>query len=112
MSGDAYTDEREARLPRWAQTMLSTLRERVKVATEPLVAELAKLRPKVKRLRAQNEALTELLQCAALGGHHDAQTIVEVLQNYDIPMKTRDAAPVLEVTGVVCPGVLEVRETE
>ncbi len=77
-------DEREARLPAWTRELIADLRRRVQYAMEPAVMELTKLRPQVQLLKARNEALTELLDCAARGGHKDAQEIMEIIRTYDL----------------------------
>lgn len=76
------TDDREARLPQWAQSLIASLRERVRIGMEPATRELAKLRPRCAKLQAENDALKELLQAAARGGHLTAQEIVTVIQSY------------------------------
>lgn len=58
-------DERENRLPQWAKQLIADLRRKVQQCNEPMIAEIAKLRPQVELLKARNEALTELLDCAA-----------------------------------------------
>lgn len=75
-------DPREDRLPVWVRELLADLRRRLEAQPEPLTRELAKLRPEVARLKARNEALIELLECAARGGHQTAQQVVEVLEQY------------------------------
>jgi hypothetical protein len=62
------------------------LRRRLEYATEPLAAEIAKLRPRLELLQRRNEALGELLECAARGGHKDAQEIMEVIRGYDLTL--------------------------
>lgn len=79
-------DEREEKLPAWAQSLIRGLRERLKIANEPLLAEVAKLRPQVDLLKARNEALTELLECAARGGHKTASEIVDIIHGYDLTL--------------------------
>lgn len=82
-------DPREERLPQWAQQMIRDLRKRLEMATEPFVREMAKLRPQMELLKARNEALTELLECAARGGHATSQVIVEVIQAYDLSLSKK-----------------------
>lgn len=79
-------DEREKNLPRWAQEIIINLRKRVEAQAEPLVRELATLRPRVDLLTRRNEALTELLECAALGNHKTAQEIVNIIGQYSLEL--------------------------
>jgi hypothetical protein len=83
-------DEREARLATWARELIADLRKRVQYATEPLAAEVAKLRPQVALLKARNDALTELLECAAKGGHKAAWEIVQIIEGYDLTLTKRE----------------------
>lgn len=83
-------DEREASLPKWAQELIRSLRLRIQVATEPLVAELARLRPRMELLKARWEAMTELLECAARGGHKTAEEIVRTLESYDLTLTPKE----------------------
>jgi hypothetical protein len=78
------TDEREAKLPAWARYLIAGLRRQIEMQAEPLSRELKKLHPLVELLRARNEALTELLQCAAKGGHPAAQTIADMIEAYGL----------------------------
>lgn len=82
-------DEREARLPAWCRELLANLRQRIQVSNEPLVKELALLRPKVELLQARNNAMEELLLCAANGGHMTARAIMDVIEGYDLVLKDR-----------------------
>lgn len=75
-------DSREQNLPKWAQDIINHLRKRVQYGNEPLIAELAKLRPKVEALKAKNDALIELLQAAARGGHMTSSDIITVITEY------------------------------
>jgi len=84
-------DPREERLPGWAKEIINGLRQRVQHGNEPLLREVAKLRPEVAALRAKNEALTELLQMAAKGGHVAASQIVAVIEEY-APWKDESAS--------------------
>lgn len=79
-------DERELKLPTWAQRLIASLRDRLSIANEPLINELAKLRPQVELLKRKNEALTELLDCAARGGHPTAQDIMDIIRQYDLTL--------------------------
>jgi hypothetical protein len=81
---------REAGLPKWAQQELQRLRDRVQYGNEPLLKEVVSLRPKVALLQAKNDALTELLACAAKGGHVTAQDIMEMLEGYDLVLRGLD----------------------
>lgn len=83
-------DEREVRLPAWAQQLIADLRKKVQYGNEPLMKELAKLRPQVELLMARNGALTELLECAAMGGHKTAQEIVKIIEAYDMTLTKRE----------------------
>lgn len=86
------TDDREDKLPAWAKQIIHDLRQRLRTSNEPLVAELAKLRPQVEFLKRRNEALTELLECAALGQHKTAAEIVAILHTYDLTLTPSDPA--------------------
>lgn len=90
-------DPREEKLPQWAQQLIKGLRERADIAREPLVREVAKLRPQVELLRRRNEALTELLECAAKGGHPTAQEIIAIIGDCDLIL--RQGANNAEVQG-------------
>lgn len=83
-------DEREKKLPSWAQQIIADLRKRVQYGTEPLIAELAKLRPQVELLKAREGALTELLNCAARGGHKTSQDIIEIIESYGLVLSTKE----------------------
>jgi hypothetical protein len=83
-------DPREAKLPAWARELIADLRKRVECATEPMAKELATLRPKLDLLKRRNEALTELLECAARGGHKDAQEIMGIIRAYDLILLPRE----------------------
>jgi hypothetical protein len=77
-------DDREAKLPVWAKELLAYQRKQVAMANEPLVRELATLRPLVEKLKNKNSALTQLLECAAKGGHITAQEIVAELRVHEL----------------------------
>jgi hypothetical protein len=79
-------DPREANLPKWARELIATLRLRLASATEPLTAEVARLRPQVDLLQRKLDAIEELLTCAARGGHKTAAEIIEVLESYDLQL--------------------------
>jgi hypothetical protein len=83
-------DDREAKLPAWARELIADLRRRVQCATEHLAAEVAKFRPQMELLKSRNEALTELLDCAARGGHKTAQAIMEIIRAYDLTLSTKE----------------------
>lgn len=85
-------DPRENSLPKWSQQLIADLRNRVKYAVEPMVTELARLRPQVERLKAHNEAMQDLLSCAARGGHKTAQEIIEVIERYDLVLREKGGA--------------------
>lgn len=75
-------DQREQNLPFWAQKLITELRERIATSNQPLIKELAKLRPQVAALTAKNDALRELLGMAALCGHATASEIMAVIDAY------------------------------
>lgn len=77
-------DAREANLPKWARDLIKELRDRVKYATEPLVSEVAKLRTKTDLQERKLGALTELITCAAKGGHLTSVEIINVLESYSL----------------------------
>jgi hypothetical protein len=79
-------DEREKSLPKWAQTLIAELRQRVQFGNEALLNEVAKLRPQVEFLKRRNEALTELLDCAAKGNHKTAIEIMEIIRSYSLTL--------------------------
>lgn len=79
-------DPREANLPRWAQEMIKKLRDRLDISRDPLVTEVAKLRPQVELLKTRNEALIELLECAARGQHKTAAEIMEIIRAYNLTL--------------------------
>ena len=83
-------DEREAKLPVWAQQTINDLRKRLNDQNNPLTREIASLRPRVELLKNRNEALTELLECAAKGGHKTAKEIVEVLQTFELTLTPKE----------------------
>ena len=82
-------DPREVKLPVWARELIATLRLRVETDNEPLRREVVKLRPLVEELKRRNEALTELLECAARGQHKTAQEIMEIIQTYDLELRKK-----------------------
>jgi hypothetical protein len=51
-----------------------------------LARELATLRPVVEKLRAENGAMRELLECASRGGHVNCQTVMEVLGSFSLQL--------------------------
>ena len=83
-------DERESRLPRWVQELIQDLRKRAAHASEPLIAELTKLRPQMELARRREEAMTELLECAARGGHKTAQEIIAIIEAYNLTLTKVD----------------------
>lgn len=83
-------DPREKNLPKWAQDELHRLRLCRDEQTRPLINELARLRPKVELLQAHNDALKELLECAARGGHKTAQEIIKVIETYDLTLTKKE----------------------
>lgn len=80
-------DEREKNLPKWAQELIASLRRRVESGNEPLLREVARLRPLNEKLKSENEAYREFLDCAARGKHMTAQAIVDVLDECGIGKK-------------------------
>ena len=82
-------NERIAKLPLWARQLIAGLRQRVTSGQEQLIAELVKLRPQVDLLKSRNEALTELLDCAARGQHKTAAQIMEIIRAYDLTLTPR-----------------------
>lgn len=77
---------REEKLPAWARDLIADLRKLVETGREPLVKELASLRPQNELLKAKEGALMELLECAARGGHLGAASIVRVLSGYSLQL--------------------------
>lgn len=75
-------DPREEKLPVWAKQLLEHLRKEIQHGCEPLLKELAVLRPKNAQLKAENDALRELLGMAAKGGHIAAAEIMKVIEEY------------------------------
>lgn len=73
-----------AKLPAWARDYIKQLQSNLQQRTEAMVRELAKLRPEVEVLRARNGALTELLHCAAKGGHVGAADIINAIKGHDL----------------------------
>lgn len=84
------SDEREAKLPLWARELIANLRFRIQVGNEPLLAEVAKSRPRLELLERKCAGLEELIRCAASGGHLNAEKIVEVLESYSITLTKED----------------------
>lgn len=80
------SDERIAKLPTWARELIADLRRRVEYGNEPLLAEVARSRPRIEKLERENGALRELLDCAARGGHKEAAEIVEVIRGYGLEL--------------------------
>lgn len=82
-----FVDERESKLPKWAQDYAKDLRVRLETALEPAVEARKKLEVCETRLRkAQDvlDALQEMLFSAAKSGHRTSQEIVSVLESYEI----------------------------
>ena len=77
-------NNREESLPKWAQDIIKGLRVGLRMATEPLTKELNALRPKVELLKTRNDALRELLECAAKGGHITSAEILQVIEGYGL----------------------------
>ena len=82
-------DPREAKLPAWAQQLIASLRLRIDATRDPLVMEIARLRPQVELLKARNEAFTELFECAARGGHKTAKEIMDIITAYELTLTKR-----------------------
>ena len=85
--------DRESKLPQWVQSLLADLRSRLEKQNEPLMQELTFLRPKVELLKSKNEAMQELLECAAKGGHTTAVEIVKIIEGYDIQLIKKEPLP-------------------
>ncbi len=83
-------DPREKNLPQWAQTIINDLRQRIDISRDPLFTEVVRLRPQVELLKARNEALTYLLQCAARGEHEMSQNIISILEDFDLVLKKKE----------------------
>jgi len=79
-------DEREAKLPTWAQNTLRDLRARLASAREDSAAEIARLRTDNQLISRKIGALEELLTCAAKGGHKTAAEIISVLESYSLSL--------------------------
>lgn len=77
-------EDRELRLPVWAQRELKLLRDRVKYGNDAMLKELVVLRPKVEKLQQELGGIRDLLDCAAKGGHMTSEQIINVLQSYDL----------------------------
>ena len=74
----------------WTQQLIADLRFRLKVSQEAMAREIAKLRPQVELLTARSEALTELLECAARGGHPTVAEIVKTIEAYDLQLVRKE----------------------
>lgn len=83
-------DPRESNLPKWAQELIADLRRRVQYGNEPVIAEIAKLRPQVETFKARNDGLTELLACAAKGGHVTSIDITNILDGYELELRKHE----------------------
>ena len=83
-------DPREKNLPRWAQDLINDLRRCLNVSRDQLVTEIARLRPRVEVLECRNGALTELLECAARGGHKTAAEIVAIVEEFDLELVKKE----------------------
>lgn len=77
-------DEREFRLPAWARQLITDLRRQVNDAVEPMIREVAKLRSQAELNRVRYEAMLELLDCAARGGHRTSQEIMDIIGSHDL----------------------------
>ena len=71
-------DQREDKLPVWARELLANLRQQLEAERRKVKG----LEHESKVYYARNEALNELLDCAAKGGHKTAQTIVDMIKVY------------------------------
>ncbi len=86
-------DPREAKLPVWTRELIATLRQRISILNDPSnphIKELVELRRQVPLLKARYEAMTELLGCAAKGGHKTAQEIMEIIEQYDLTLTKKE----------------------
>ncbi len=79
-------EPKEENLPVWAKQLIADLRRHVQYGNEPLLKEISQLRPQVELLKRRNEALTELLDCAAKGGHTTAKEIMDVISTYNLTL--------------------------
>lgn len=79
-------DEREAKLPAWAQATIRDLRSRLASSREDTASEIARLRTENQTLSRKNSAIEELLTCAAKGGHKTSQEIISVLESYSLSL--------------------------
>lgn len=79
-------DPREERLPGWAKTIISQLREEVVRRSERLQSELNSIQLKYALALAKNSAMIELLECAATGKHLTATAIMEIIRAYGLEL--------------------------
>lgn len=86
-------DEREKNLPKWAQETIKELRLRCSANAEPLARELAVLRPLIEKLRNENGALREILECASRGRHMNSQTVMDVLGSFSLQLVKDGGCP-------------------
>lgn len=83
-------DPREKSLPKWAQHVINDLCKRIEASQEPLLGELASLRSRVELLSARYEAMTELIQCAARGGHATSTEIVAIIEAFNLELRQKE----------------------
>lgn len=81
--------EREAKLPAWARELIADLRKDVQLRVEVITRDNKQLVERVRLLSSRNEALTELLECAAKGGHITATVIADMLKTYDLQLVSK-----------------------
>lgn len=84
------SDDRELKLPAWAREIIKDLRFRLSIQNESLIREVTKLRPLVEYQKRKNEAMTDLLECAARGGHKTAQEIMDIIGQYELTLTKRE----------------------
>ncbi len=89
-------DSREEKLPVWAKDLLADMRRKIATATEPLLKELNTLRPRMEILKSRNEAMIELIECAAKGGHPTSIEIAKMIEAYGLDKSEATAEQLAE----------------
>lgn len=79
-------DEREAKLPAWARNLILELRQRIDYWKDGPAKKIAELQKKNEQLESRNAAMTELLECAAKGGHMTATDIIGIIGGYSLEL--------------------------
>ncbi len=82
-------DEREAKLPLWARETIANLRRQLQIKPDTQDT-INKLRLQLELMKAKNEAMTELIECAARGGHKQSVEIMDIIGNYDLTLTKHD----------------------